>query len=197
MILALGSPALWRVAASRLGFAVPLDVKVALPVMGALTLAPLLIARRGDEQLAPLMAATVVLFGGFTCWMLGRLDDFRTQAPFARELGTLTRGEAASAIAFYRPPAENVLFYANLPVPVRVFETPEGMTRFVESGGATKVVVLQAMDVDAALQALPADVRRHPTLAEAEQPWENPHQRSTKLRAWKITPPKDAPSGER
>jgi hypothetical protein len=192
--LILASPALASLLAPHYRLPLPRDFMLVAPLLGALALVPWMNERARGERLAgllgvpraaaPLIGATAII-AVLGCWSLQRIDRYRTKAPFARQLGALVRNTSPDALVFYQPPQENVLFYADLPVPVRVSVKPDGMTTLLGQTTTSKIVVVEQVNVEKALVALPADVRRQPTLTEVVQPWEERHARTKQL-AWSI-----------
>jgi 4-amino-4-deoxy-L-arabinose transferase-like glycosyltransferase len=195
--LTLAGPALAAVLAPRYRWPLPADLMLVAPLLGVLALAAFGIARRRAGQVAgllgvprvaaPLIGATAVL-AALGCWSVQSIDRYRTKAPFARQLGALVRTTSPDMIVFYKPPQENVLFYADLPVPVRMIEKPDGMTQLLAQTTTTKVVVVEQVRVEEALAALPAEVRGRPTLTEEVHPWEERHSQTKQL-AWFLPAP--------
>jgi 4-amino-4-deoxy-L-arabinose transferase-like glycosyltransferase len=197
------TPIVLAVLAARRGFSPPREMLIVPPLLGALALVPWWIDRRKGGRLANIlgiprdvaapMAVTVVLAGGLVGWGAVAVDHYRTRAPFARQLGALLRSEPGATVAFYRPPRAQTLFYAELPVPVRVLKTPEAAGAFLSSTNGLRILVAHQEDAAEALGSVPAEIRQHPALSEPAHPWE---ERNEKLRVWKISEPIIGPSNK-
>ena len=192
ILLAVLSPVLLGFISLPQGFVVTRDLWIGVPVLGLLGLAPWLFdrwtgGRLGEfmglrRELASLVAGAVILAGGLFCWGVMKIDGFRTIAPFARQLGALVRADPPEAIAAYRESRTQLLFYAELPVPIHVFQKLDEMKAFLNSSGS-KILIIRDVDVEEVLAAFPSAVRQRPALSEQIHPWEK---KGGRLRAWRL-----------
>lgn len=186
------SPAIWPVVQWRVGFVPPRDLMVAAPTVGlsALVVLALWRLRPGlwvnltgtNQRTAGLVGVGAVLVGGFFCWQHVSLDAYRTEEPFARELKTLVNGMAPNDIGFYRKVGSNILFYLDLPEPVRVLPDPGSVQKFLASNMGINVLVSQRRYIDDLFPVLPNQIRERPSLSEKSYPW---GKTSKKHVAWK------------
>ncbi len=177
-----------------MGFEIPTDIMLGAPLLGLAGLAlwmvqrfrpGLLAALLGSRRkMAPLIVAALLLMGGFFTWMQISLDAYETKKAFALELKSLVNAVAKEDIALYRRLPPKLLFYARLPVPVKLFHEPGDISNFLTSRRNIKVVVTQRKYSDELLQAMPPHMRGQPSIAEKIYPWE--HRNGKKLVAWKI-----------
>jgi hypothetical protein len=188
------SPSIWPIVKKHVGFVPPESLKFATLILGFLALAPFLLRHLKldlmvkftgiGHKLAPLVATAAILMGGFFCWQQVILDTYGTERPFARELKTHLPGLSPTDIAFYRHVSPKVLFYLDLPKPVRVLKEPVLVQDFLESDRKLKVLVLIHGDLMDLFPDSPVGLRAKQILREKVYPWERKGHR--KLVAWMI-----------
>ncbi len=187
------SPAIWPVVQGRVGFVPPRDLMVAAPTVGLAALVVLALWRfrpglwvnltGTNQRTAGLVGVGAVLVGGFFCWQYVSLDAYRTEKPFARELKTHLTGMTPNDIGFYRKVGANILFYLDLPKPVRVLPDPDSVQNFLASNRGIKALVSQRRYLNGLVAEFPDGFRERPSLSEKSYPWGKTSQKHV---AWKI-----------
>ncbi len=194
--LLLISPFLWHFAEQKTGFSPPADIIRLTPVMGLFALAPLAVYRLrpglpdkvlgAGKKISPLIISALIIAAGGLCWQLGRFDEYRTTKPFSAEVRNLTAGIPPDNIAVYGKFPPDIIFYAELPVPVRILKDVVEVRNFVGSAETAKVLLAMRKDVDDFLSALPENMRQMPALSEKVHPWEK--RADKKVMVWRIGP---------
>jgi 4-amino-4-deoxy-L-arabinose transferase-like glycosyltransferase len=191
------SPALWPVVQKHVGF-VPLpSIVLFTPVIGLLALSAWLYKLRKTNPWPaffdlpqnagiPIIMA-VILMGGFFCWQHIALDVYRTSKPFALELKSeiVKAGLKPRDIAFYGKHAKDVVFYLDLPEPIRMLTTTEQARSFLNSAGDAKLIIARRDCQDELLPLIPPEYWGKPILRQTVHPWEE-NQAFSCLTAWKI-----------
>ena len=188
------SPAMWSGIKKFTGFVFPRDIMIGTPLLGLAgliiwlmdyyrsgRLAAVLGIRR---EMAPLVAAALILMGGFFTWQYVSLEKYDTKTTFAMDLKKLVTGVDRGDIVFYNRFPTKVIFYADLPVPLKVFHNAEEIRPFLESRGKPRIIISRREDSKEFLQFLPAALREEPSITETIHPWEDSKERE--LVAWKI-----------
>jgi 4-amino-4-deoxy-L-arabinose transferase-like glycosyltransferase len=194
LIVAVFTPAMGPLIKKITGLVLPKDLIIGTPLLGLAGLLVWLLNRYRPRllstisgihsRMAPLIAIAVIFMGGFFTWQYISLDVYDTKSAFALELKELVAGVAAKDIAFYRRGSTQLIFNADLPVPIKVFAYPEAVRNFLKSNRATSVVIFSNKDRDDFIKALPPEIREKPTISEKIYPFEkNSH---SKLMAWKV-----------
>jgi 4-amino-4-deoxy-L-arabinose transferase-like glycosyltransferase len=128
------------------------------------------------------LLASCIFFGGFFFRVQLTLDDFRSEAAFAKDLGRIQRENSSATIATYREkPGGELMFYAQLPPTVRVLASRDQLNRFLDETQNPKLLVIYHRydnDLPATLQTM------EPVLEEKRFPWEK--NLRDKNRAWLI-----------
>lgn len=153
---------------------------------GALLLAVLALlswrAQREPQWFHVCAAGAVIWLASFFFHVQLVLDDFRSEAAFARQLAPLAAAYPDARVATYRErPGGKLLFYANLPPSVSVLKNPEELRAFVEDRSAPRLV-LAYHRYDAELPPLLRAIK--PQLIEKEFAWEKNNRE--KMQAWLI-----------
>jgi 4-amino-4-deoxy-L-arabinose transferase-like glycosyltransferase len=195
IVLLIALPALALLLGARAHIAIPANFSLrSATIIGAIGALYWLMAQRipvlrtifalNDQRykLAALLGVAAVLLGGFFLQLRVLQDGYRTEWPFARELKVLAQPlPAAQIAAVSERVAGGLLYYAELPVGLSVFKTPEEIVRFTQSPPYPKLILASTED----FAKLPPELLQlTPILAERLQPWEKPHK--AKMRAWLI-----------
>ncbi|MBW2737500.1 MAG: glycosyltransferase family 39 protein [Deltaproteobacteria bacterium] len=190
------SPAFWPIIKERIGFAPGIDFMLTLPIIGILTLTPLLIRFikpailakfLGTEKIiAHIILMAAVIMGGFFCFNYVILDDYRTTKPFAIELKNQTADLSPKHIAFYRKIKNDVVFYLDASEPIRVLEDSEAVKNFFSSDNEDKILISYRKYTDELSEALPLNLKIKNILKEKIYPWTPEQSFTSKLVAWRI-----------
>ena len=70
-----------------------------------------------DQKMAPMIAAAIILMGGFFCWQQVSLDTYRGERPFAMALKAMTKDLSPERVASLCQLNANTLFYLDSPNP--------------------------------------------------------------------------------
>ena len=191
----IASPVIWPVLMDRIGFVAPQGLKVATLVCGLTVFGLLAVSLRRSGLFhavlgtagpaAPLVAAVAVFMAVFFCWQVKALEIYRTERPFSLELKKRLAGVDPEQVAFFRKVSPNVLFYLNLPRPVRLLPDQEAVRRFIERESTNSVLISRRKYLPKLTAILSADLIQRPDLAEEVQTWERKDSR--KLVAWDLS----------
>ncbi|MBW2742012.1 MAG: hypothetical protein JRE64_24925, partial [Deltaproteobacteria bacterium] len=195
-IIGIFSPALWPIIKERIGFEPDINFMLALPIIGILTITPLIIRFirpampakfLGTEKImAHIILMAAVIMGGFFCFNYVILDDYRTTKPFAMELKGQTADFSPKHIAFYRKMKNDVVFYLDASEPIKVLEDPEEVRDFFSSNNEDKVLISYRKYIDELSNVLPSNLKRKNILKEKIYPWTPKQSFTSKLVAWRI-----------
>lgn len=186
------SLAAWPAVKDRVGFVAPQVLIVATAVTGVIALALLAVEhlRRGllgritatHTRLAPLIAVSIALMGGYFCVQTPALADYGTTKAFGIALKSQIGSLPPDNIAFYRKIPNKVLFYLDLPRPTLMPGNVESLKEFLDSQRKTKVLISDSQYRKELVEAFPGGVIPEPTLKEQVYPWE----KESKYEAWII-----------
>lgn len=195
-IIGIFSPALWPIIKERIGFEPDINFMLTLPIIGILTITPLIIRFirpampakfLGTEKImAHIILMAAVIMGGFFCFNYVILDDYRTTKPFAMELKVQTADFSPKHIAFYRKMKNDVVFYLDASKPIKVLEDPEAVKNFFSSDNEDKVLISYRKHIDELFKVLPSNLKRKNILSEKIYPWTPKQSFTSKLVAWRI-----------
>ncbi len=187
-------PVLWPGIGKYTLFVFPRDILIGTPLLGLAglmfwvldyyrpgCLTAVLGIRR---EMAPLVASALILMGGFFTWQYVSLEKYETKRPFAVALKKLVSGVDKGNIVFYNTFPAKVVFYADLPVPLKVFHNAGEVRSFLESHSEPIIIISRREDSEEFFKLLPSALRKKPSLAENTYPWE--HRKERKLIVWKI-----------
>ena len=189
------SPAIWPVVEARTDFEAPKELIFATVFLGLIALVPLVLQRirpgvlscltGSEENLAPLIAMSVVIMAGYLDWQEKIVDKYRSTKPFSMELkakiGEFESCDIGLFPEFSRGVSE-MLFYLDLSEPVLIISSDQELNDFLSSEAETKVLISHSDYTKELLDALPEWVPVQPTLKEKIYPWE----KKKKYEAWII-----------
>ena len=189
------SPAIWPVVKARTGFEAPKELIFATVFLGLLALVPLILQRirpdflsrvtGSEKKLAPLIAMSVIIMGGYLGWQDKIVEQYRSTKPFSMELkakiATFKSYDVALFPEFTRGFSE-LLFYLDMPEPVLIVSNEDQLNDFLNSEAKAKVLISDRDHKKELLAALPEWVPDQPTLKEKIYPWE----KMKKYEAWII-----------
>lgn len=187
------SPVFWPVLKQRLDFTAPKALVFGTPLLGVAAMAcfimgrwrPALVAQvtGASRELAPLIAMSVIMMGGFFCWQYNAFNKYDSIKNFSMELKRETPGLKPDELAFFRKIPAKTLFYMDLPGPVLLLQDKDAVRDFLDSDRQRKVFVSQDNYLDELANVLPAEMLDRATLKEKTYPWEKSEK---KHRAWII-----------
>jgi len=186
-LLQLLAPLLWPTLEHRLGTTLPPEFKSMSLITGGFSLFSLLALlvwrrREDDRMMVAITASSVVLWGSLFFWQQPAFDHYRTEVPFARGLKDLSANITASQIAIYRKqPSGRLLYYSELPLPIRQIDDAALLQSFMDTGPYPKLILADAKYQNELPESL---CNQTPDLVETQYGWEKDGR--DKMRAWKI-----------
>ena len=138
-----------------------------------------------DSYLGLAVGLSVVLVGGTLCWLDAKLEPLRTKKPFSIQLGEMASAVGPERVAFFERTYPEVLFHADLNVPVRVVSGASELGAFLGQDGPDKLLVVSGRQMEIVRPLLPEGVFESPALRETVQPWEE-HRMSRKLVVFRV-----------
>ena len=193
MAVAILSPVFWPVLKHRLEFTAPKALVFGTPLLGFVAMACFIMGRwrpalaaqvtGASRELAPLIAMSVIMMGGFFCWQYNAFSEYDSMKNFSMELRRKTPGLKPDEIAFFRKIPVKTLFYLDLPGPVLLLQDRDSVWAFLNSDCQRKVLVSHDNYLDELAKVLPAEMVGRATLKEKIYPWEK---NEKKHRAWII-----------
>ncbi|MBM4268486.1 MAG: hypothetical protein FJ144_18065 [Deltaproteobacteria bacterium] len=172
------------------GFPVPPKLVLVTTGLGVLGLVlwregvrPVLARLLGVETwVAPHVAASALLLGGFFCLQYPVLDRFRTEKQFALVLREEARGLAPDRIAFVRHVPALFPFYMDVAAPVRVVRDSRDLEEHLKGGSG--IVVASRGALEKLGGPLPEDLWGPADWSEPEPPWDRSGRR--RFQAWRF-----------
>ena len=181
-VAAIVSPIFWPVLKERLAATPPTALVLGTSLLGVGAMACFIMGRwapsvaaqltGASRELASLIAMSIVLMGGFFCWQSTAFDRDDSLKKLSTELTAEVPGLKPDDIAFFRKIPFEMLFYLNLPEPVRLLNTQEDAQCFITSGQRPRVLVSHEWYAHELVSVLGAEVANSPTLTENTHPWE-------------------------
>jgi hypothetical protein len=130
-----------------------------------------------------MIAAAVVLLGGYFCWQQNALEVNRTERSFARQLRAEVAPFPPERIAMYPQSSGNLLFYLDKERPVEIVRSPGEFRGFIEQGCAGVVITRQEY-----AERLPVEITsrllKQRIVREQVRPWESKSSKRGKWVAW-------------
>jgi 4-amino-4-deoxy-L-arabinose transferase-like glycosyltransferase len=190
------SPVFWPILKQQFEFTAPKALMFGTPLLGVAAMACLVVGRHrptlatrltgAPRELAPLIAMSVIMMGGFFCWQYSILDRYSSMKRFSTELTAEVPGLKPDDVAFFRKIPNKMLFYLNLPEPVQFLKTQEDVRDFIKSDRQTRVLISHEQYADELASVLGAGMVNSPTLMEKIKPWEK---HKEKYEAWVVRRP--------
>ncbi len=194
-VAAIASPVLWPALRQRLGVTPPTALLLGTSLLGVAAMACFIMGRwapsaaarltGASRELASLIVMSVIVMGGFFCWQYTAFDREDSLKKLSTELTAEVPGLKPDDVAFFRKMPFEMLFYLNLPEPVRFLNAQEDARSFVTSGHQAKVLISHEWYADELVNVLGAEVANRPTLTEKTYPWER---RKEKYAIWVVKP---------
>ncbi len=191
--VAILSPVFWPVLKQCLDFTAPKALVFGTPLLGVVAMACFIMGRRrpalatqltgASRELAPLIAMSVIMMGGFFCWQYNAFNEYDSIKNFSMELKRKSPGLKPDELAFFRKIPVKTLFYMDLPGPVLLLQDKDAVRDFLHSDRQRKVLVSHDNYLDELAKVLPAEMLDRATLKEKTYPWEK---NQKKHRAWII-----------
>jgi len=128
---------------------------------------------RFEPEISALIAAAVILLGGYFSVILPALEIYRTERSYAGELREKTAGISADRIAFYPDIRSNMIFYLGKGTPVKVFkENRLGELKEFLFGSAPRVIIAKSKYRNVILPLFPPGAEPTGIVTEKVHPWE-------------------------
>jgi hypothetical protein len=181
-------PLVWPLIRSRVEFIPPPGLQTAVLILGAaaviLFLGALRLPAGSGRRLSALIAAAVILMGGYFCVILPALEIYRTERSFALKLKEKTTEIPPGRIAFYPDSRSNMIFYLDKNGPVRVFDESriDELKEFL-AGPSPRVIIAKRRYWDIIRSLLPPDAVPTGTVNETVHPWEKKKAQKRRI-AW-------------
>jgi 4-amino-4-deoxy-L-arabinose transferase-like glycosyltransferase len=182
----------WPLAKQQIPFVPPDGMLVAMIIAGIAAMVPLALERvrpgmltaatAAQARLAPMIAMSAVILGGYFCALSPILSVYHSVKQLALDLKPRIASIPPKDIAYYSKIANDVLFYADVPGPVLRLRDVESLKAFLNSDRKVKVLISLDSYRDQLAKGFPNGVVPEPTLKEQKYPWE----KENKYEAWII-----------
>jgi hypothetical protein len=187
-VLQLAVPVARPLLERRLGTVLPQDVQTMFFGVGIISLGSLLAMlwwyrHRRHNPIAVIIGSSIIVWSGFFFWQQLVLDRYRPETQFARALKPLVEQNGNINAAIYRErPAGRLLYYSNLPLPVRVLNDAAQLQQFIDTPPYPKLILISAKYETELPESLHM---RAPDFVETRYAWEKSNR--DKMRAWWIS----------
>ena len=140
-------------------------------------------------KLSGVIAATVVLFGGFFCWQMNTFEFYRApEKAFIEQLKTQTAAIAPQQVGFFtsnnRSSAET-LFYLDKPGLSTIIKDVNGLKSFLAGQPPRAIISLRK----GLPEGLEAQLTKFPKIEELGQQWEDKKEQGKKRIVWILSEP--------
>lgn len=176
------SIAIWPTLRQRIGFTPPSHLAPATLILGLLAILAVVAERIHpgllgritgvNARLAPSVAMSAILVGGFFVLQDGAIDRTRSIKPFSLELKDRIGTLPPEDVAFFGQCSCKTMFYVGLPRPMCFLSNTDQVKEFLESSDATKVVISRNDFIEELADRLPKAMAAAPTMKEKRNPWE-------------------------
>ena len=177
------SPVILPVLERRLGFHFPFEFSVVTVLTGLVALALLFLGRVSPAALksivgiapktAAIVLSTAVIMCGLFCAQMNILDRYRTERAFVDDIRQRLPAIRQGSVAFYPKTITDLVFYLDMPGPIRILKDMADVNAFLNEGGGDKLIITTQRYADELSLALSrAGDARGPDVNELVNPWE-------------------------
>ncbi|UKL13051.1 ArnT family glycosyltransferase [Dissulfurimicrobium hydrothermale] len=178
------SPVILPILERFTGFYTPSAFKIATVLIGLMALLPLFLRRILPETLksltgiapktAAVLLSTAIIMGGLFCIQFNMLDNYRTERAFVEDVRQRLPNISQGSVAFYPKTITNLVFYLDMPGPIKILKDKNDVSAFLNGGNGDKLIITTqryANELSGIIFGT-SGAARGPDIRESVNPWE-------------------------